>query len=307
MTAPRWLSVPVSGGKLAVAAWPGMGPVVLAVHGITSNALCWQFVADELGGVVRLVAPDLRGRGFSRAVPGPYGLAAHVRDLIEVLDALRCRRAIALGHSMGAYAAALLAAGHPDRIKRLVLVDGGVGFPPPPGSNIDAMLAVILGPALARLGMRFPSREAYSAFWRAHPAFTNEWSPQLEQHLQHDLIGEPPFLRSSCVLDAVRVDGADVLNDAATLNAVHELRCQTTLLWAGRGLQNDPPGLLGGVLPRAELDRRIAVKKVENVNHYTLVLSERGAKEIAKPVVPRFPALRRIIRRAAILLRARRH
>jgi pimeloyl-ACP methyl ester carboxylesterase len=269
---------------------------VLAVHGITSNALCWQFLADELGGAIRLVAPDLRGRGFSRSLPGPYGMAAHVTDLLSVLNRLHRRRAIVVGHSMGAYVAALLAARHPQRVKRLVLVDGGVGFAPPAGSDIDAMLAVILGPALARLGMRFPSRAAYSAFWRSHPAFLNDWSSTLEAHLQHDLIGEPPFLRSSCVLEAVRVDGADVLHDAATLNAVHQLRCQTTLLWAGRGLQNDPPGLLGNVLDRAELDPRIAVHRVESVNHYTIVLSERGAQEIAQHVAPLLSRLRRAVR-----------
>jgi pimeloyl-ACP methyl ester carboxylesterase len=302
---PRWRAVRVAGGPLAVAEWPGAGPVVLAVHGITSNALCWQFLADELGGAVRLIAPDLRGRGFSRSLPGPYGIATHVTDLLTVLNRLHRRRAVVVGHSMGAYIAALLAARHPQRVKRLVLVDGGVGFPPPAGSDIDAMLSVILGPALARLGMRFPSRAAYSAFWRSHPAFLNDWSSTLEAHLQHDLIGEPPFLRSSCVLEAVRVDGADVLHDAATLNAVHQLRCHTTLLWAGRGLQNDPPGLLGNVLERAELNPQIAVHRVERVNHYTIVLSERGAREVAKHVAPLFPRLRRVLWRAVLLLKQR--
>jgi pimeloyl-ACP methyl ester carboxylesterase len=306
VNAPRWRAVPVAGGPLAVAEWPGAGPVVLAVHGITSNALCWQFLADELGGAVRLVAPDLRGRGFSRSLPGPYGIATHVTDLLSVLNRLRRGRAVVVGHSMGAYVAALLAARHPQRVKRLVLVDGGVGFPPPAGSDIDAMLSIILGPAMARLGIRFPSRAAYSAFWRSHPAFLNDWSATLEAHLQHDLIGDPPLLRSSCVLEAVRVDGADVLHDAATLNAVHQLRCQTTLLWAGRGLQNDPPGLLGNVLERAELNPQIAVHRVERVNHYTIVLSQRGAQEVAKHVAPRFSRLRRVLWRAALLLKRRR-
>jgi pimeloyl-ACP methyl ester carboxylesterase len=285
--------------------WPGTGPLVLAVHGTTSNALCWQFVADQLGGSVRLVAPDLRGRAGSQALPRPYGIAVHVGDLLRVLNQFRCKRAVVVGHSMGAYVAALLAARHPHRVKRLVLIDGGVGFPPPQGSDIDAMLGVILGPALARLGMRFPSRAAYSAFWRAHPAFVNDWSARLEAHLQHDLVGEPPLLRSSCVLEAVRVDGADVLHDAATLNAVHQLQCPTTLLWAGRGLQNEPPGLLGGVLQRARLDPRIAVRKVENVNHYTILLTDRGAKEVAKEVAPRLSRLRRMFWRGGLPFRRR--
>ena len=289
--------MPVNGGPLAVAEWPGSGPVVLAVHGITSNALCWQFVAEALGGSIRLVAPDLRGRALSRELPGPYGLSVHVADLLDVLDHLHYRRAVIVGHSMGAYVAALFAVRHPNRVRRLILVDGGVAFPPPPGSDVDAMLAAVLGPALARLQMRFPSRAAYSAFWRSHPALTNDWSPQLERHLQHDLIGQPPQLHSSCVLEAVRADGADVLEDEETLQAIHRLRCPTTLLWAGRGLLDEPPGLLGSVLPRAELDAGIDVRRVEGVNHYTLVLTERGAMVIAEHITRRHSWLRRTLHR----------
>ncbi|MFZ5850408.1 MAG: alpha/beta fold hydrolase, partial [Actinomycetota bacterium] len=76
MTAYRTLDVPVDGGTLRVGVWGEAGPVVLAVHGITANHRTWDLVADRLPDV-RLVAPDLRGRGRSATLPGPFGMARH--------------------------------------------------------------------------------------------------------------------------------------------------------------------------------------------------------------------------------------
>jgi hypothetical protein len=57
--------VPVAGGNLRVVEWPGDGPVVLAAHGITANALSWARVAELLGGHRRLpgLLPRSSGAG----------------------------------------------------------------------------------------------------------------------------------------------------------------------------------------------------------------------------------------------------
>ncbi|MGJ3561571.1 alpha/beta fold hydrolase [Streptomyces sp. INA 01156] len=124
------LTVPVDGGELAVTRWPGDGPPVIALHGITANSLAFTAVAEALPDA-DFHAPDLRGRAASAALPGPYGLTAHVRDVLALLDHLGRRQAVLLGHSMGAFVAALAAARHPERFPRVVLVDGGLGFPAP--------------------------------------------------------------------------------------------------------------------------------------------------------------------------------
>lgn len=57
---PEESTVPVAGGRLAVLRWPATdpgAPVVLAVHGITANALSWGPVARQLAGRVTLIAP----------------------------------------------------------------------------------------------------------------------------------------------------------------------------------------------------------------------------------------------------------
>src|ERR1700761_2140087 len=169
------VDVPVAGGTLLVAtAGPPPGPqvpVVLAVHGITGSHRSWSPVVRNLGPDVSVLAPDLRGRGGSATLPPPYGMAAHVADLIAVLDHLGLERTVCAGHSMGAYVTNRLAAAAPERVAGAVLVDGGPALPRPAGIDADTLLAAVLGPALARLAMTFDSPEAYREFWRAHPAF----------------------------------------------------------------------------------------------------------------------------------------
>lgn len=230
----RDLTVPVHGGRLAVTHWPGEGPPVVALHGITANSLAFAALADALPGV-DLYAPDLRGRAGSAELPGPYGLGAHVDDTVALLDHLGLEQAVLVGHSMGAFVAALAAARHPDRFPRVALVDGGVGFPPPEGTDIDALLKAVIGPAMDRLTMTFGSAEEYLEFFRAHPALGPHWGPHVTGYVTRDLTGRAPELRSSCVLDAVRADGADVLGDAETLAAVRRPQVRGELLWAERG------------------------------------------------------------------------
>lgn len=288
MDAPEELQVPVRGGSLAVLRWPAHrpdAPVVLAAHGITANALSWSPLADQLGGAVSLLAPDLRGRAHSNGLPAPYGMGAHAEDLLAVLDGLGVEQAVLAGHSMGGFAVAVAAARFPDRVREVVLVDGGVGFPAPPEADIDALLQAVIGPAMARLQMTFPSPEAYLDFWRPHPALAGDWSPVLEAYFERDLVGEPPAMRSSCVLDAIRVDGAEVLRDEETLSAVRRMRAPATLLWAERGLFNEEQGLYDEArLAAAALPDSVQVVPVRGINHYTVLLAHRGAEVVAEHV-----------------------
>jgi pimeloyl-ACP methyl ester carboxylesterase len=275
--------VPVPGGRLSTCRWPGAGPTVLAVHGITANALSWAPVAEALAGRVRLVAPDLRGRAGSRSLPGPYGLATHADDLIAVLDFLGVDRAMLVGHSMGGFVAALAALRHPDRVDSVLLVDGGVGLRVPEGGDIDAVLEAVIGPAMRRLTMTFESTAAYLDFWREHPAIGPWWRAGIEPYLLRDLVGEAPRLRSSCLLDAVRADARDTLLDADTVAAVHTISCPVTLLWAPRGMRDEDRGLYDDRrLDEAGVDRdRITVRPVPDVNHYTILLEPHGARAVA--------------------------
>ena len=103
----RLLDVPVDGGKLRVLQWGTGRRVALAVHGITASAMAWQAVARQMPPGWTLAAPDLRGRGYSASLPGPYGLERHAADVTAVLRHFGGSgvRPVLAGHSMGAYVA----------------------------------------------------------------------------------------------------------------------------------------------------------------------------------------------------------
>src|SRR5262249_45246475 len=133
----EYVDVPVAGGTLRVAR-AGAAPararaVVLALHGMTGTHMVYRTAARELAAQapeICLLAPDLRGRGSSANLPGPYGMVVHVADLIAVLDSAGADPAVVIGHSMGCSIAARFAADHPERAKAVVLLDGGLPLLP---------------------------------------------------------------------------------------------------------------------------------------------------------------------------------
>jgi pimeloyl-ACP methyl ester carboxylesterase len=297
MRVPEPLDVPVPGGQLRLLRWPGSGPapgpVVLAAHGITASAASFATVAERVGGAVSLVAVDLRGRGGSAELAGPYGLDAHTADLVAVLDHLGVRRATALGHSMGAFVVARLAARHPDRVERLVLVDGGVPLDVPPGTDPDQVLEAVVGPALERLRMTFENRAAYRDFWRRHPAFAgiDSWNSEFERYLDYDLTGEEPLLRARVSEQAVREDGRDVLDAQAHWLALAAIRCPVRTLRAPRGMLDQPQPLFPdeAVTAARELVPQLEDELVAGTNHYSILLGDPGASAVAaclRPLVP---------------------
>jgi pimeloyl-ACP methyl ester carboxylesterase len=259
------IDVAVAGGQLRVVVWPGDGPTVLAAHGITANALSWAGVARELRGRVRLVAPDLRGRAGSAGLPPPYGMAAHAADLVAVADHLGVVRVALVGHSMGGFVVTGTAARHPERVSSVLLVDGGRPLPLPPGIDVDTALHATIGPAMRRLSMTFRDLDDYLDFFRQNPALGRYWDDDIAAYIARDFVDG----RSSCLLDAVRADAADML----TTPAPADFR----MLQAPRGLQDEDQGMYG---PFTDPD----VEVVPDVNHYTILLGA-GAGTVAERIV----------------------
>ncbi|MEU4534628.1 alpha/beta hydrolase [Streptosporangium sp. NPDC023825] len=281
---PVLSGVEVPGGALRVARF-GTGPrVIVAVHGITASLQAWAGVARRLPAEWSLVAMDLRGRGHSAGLPGPYGLAAHAEDVNLVARSVGAESGIVLtGHSMGAYVAALAAAGHD--YARVVLIDGGLPIPLPPGADPGAVLEATLGPALARLDQTFPSVGAYLDFFRAHPAFAEAWTEEAEEYVRYDASGPEGAVRSRVRREPVREDGRWMLTEGETVGAaLRAITSPLSLLRAPRGLLNQPVGMLPDELAAAWARRLPALEDevLDDCNHYTILFDDRCASLVAK-------------------------
>jgi lipase len=281
----RLLNVPVDGGDLRVLLWGNGKRVAVALHGITASAMSWQAVARHMPADWTLAAPDLRGRGHSGHLPGPYGLDRHASDVTAVLRHFGGRPVLA-GHSMGAYVALLARDAHPELVRRLVLVDGGLPLPVPDGIDLDAILDVSLGPAIARLGQTFADTEAYLDFWRAHPALADRWTADVEAYIRYDLTGEPGELRSRAVGDAVRTDGREVLAEKPFADALSRLTKPTPLLTAPAGMFGQPPGLLPPEVIATWKERapQLRPQMVPGVNHYTIMFEREAAATVSQAI-----------------------
>jgi lipase len=282
----RSISVPLDGGSLHGGEWnPSGANTVVAIHGITANHRNFTLLAEALPDH-RLLAPDLRGRGASRDLPGPWGIDRHAEDVAALITSSAAGPVVLVGHSMGGFVAAALARQFPDLVSGLVLVDGGLPFPLPQGIDVDQAIAATLGPALQRLQMTFPSRDAYHRFWQAHPAFRQAWSEAVADYVDYDLVGDPPELRSSVSSQAVRQDARDQFQDPDTADVLDGFSGPARLLVLSRGLLDQPPGLY----PEEELVRwrgrlpALTIDKVPELNHYTIMLHASGAARVAASV-----------------------
>jgi pimeloyl-ACP methyl ester carboxylesterase len=281
--------VAVPGGELSIGVHEPAGPAaatVLLVHGVTASHRAWDLVRPELEGM-RVIAPDLRGRGRSRDVAGDAGFAAHADDLAAVLRALDVDRALVVGHSMGAFVAVVFAHRHPDLVSRLLLVDGGLPLAVPEGVDLDAVIAAILGPTAARLSMRFATVDDYLDFWRRHPAFPEPWPPGLEDYFAYDLVDDGEGMRRPATrYETAAADTADMTAGAALPAALAALRHPTRLLTVPRGLQNEPPGLYAPEHLAALLAGlpQIMHERIPGFNHYSIVMSPAGARLVADRV-----------------------
>ena len=116
-------------GRLSLFAriYPGDGPPLLLMHGLTRNSADFEPLARHLAGRHRLIVPDQRGRGLSDADPDPanYRPDIYCADMFALLDGLGIDRVGLIGTSMGGLMAMVLAHLQPARLSGIILNDVG--------------------------------------------------------------------------------------------------------------------------------------------------------------------------------------
>ncbi len=298
------IQVPVSGGALTVAlAGPppdSGGPVVLAVHSMSTSHVAYRSVARELGRCaphISVIAPDLRGRGRSAKLPPPFGIAQHIVDLVTVLDHVGAERVILAGHSMGCSFSSRFALEHPDRIAAIVLFDGGLPMVterelPDPEPDEDEPPGLF-----DRFELNCATVDEYLQYWRDHPALAKFWDEDIEAFANSDYVQDESGVRCVANLDALLTDVQDLIFDGRTWHSVSDAGVPVRLMRAERGMYDDDP-----LVPQPELERflrdnpHVSVETVPDVNHFTIVLGgghgpRRVAATLAELVTETSPAV----------------
>lgn len=157
---------------------------LVLTHGLTANAHSFDgLIAAGLASGLRVLAIDLRGRGESDKPESGYTMADHAADLLGLFDALGLGSVALGGHSFGGLLTYYMAANHPDRVDRCVVIDA-------PAEVHEGILDQIK-PSLDRLEVVLPSWEAYLQYIRALPYFDGWWDPVIESFYRADVEENP--------------------------------------------------------------------------------------------------------------------
>ncbi|CAB1062810.1 Hydrolase, alpha/beta fold family [Olavius sp. associated proteobacterium Delta 1] len=277
MAEPIMIKAKGDGVQINLATWQGNGKTILCVHGITANCRCWDVLAAALVPEHNVLAMDLRGRGRSEKPSGGYALDYHLRDINCLLDDLEIDQTVIMGHSLGAFIGLAFAAQYPQRIDRLILVDGGGDL------SAEQLNRVFEGikPALDRLGHTFPSAESYIDKMKQAP-YVHPWSAAVETYYRYEIEEVDAGVRTN-------IDPAHIQEEAANVRKVDcasfyaKLLCPVLILRAPNGLfsQDDlllPEDVINKVTAEIADARRF---DVAGTNHYGIVMQPHEARDQA--------------------------
>lgn len=274
---------------LAHETYGGNSRPILALHGISSTRKLWLWL-HEVAPDLRLIAPDLRGRGDSlnHGRPEPstdpgqadhranaYGIDEHVSDLIALLNHIGLRRVHVVGMSLGGFVAVRLARTHPGRVATITLIDGGLPMTLPPGLTAQ-VLPQVFGARLARLGRPWDSLEAYRDYFcgEVAPLLAPD-DPLLLQYLAHDLDAR----------GLLRLDGNALLADAEDVyfapNPWRDLDTQVHLLHAQWSLGTDSVPAYEPNDLTAIAATGVPTTLIPGVDHASSIMTRHGASRVA--------------------------
>jgi pimeloyl-ACP methyl ester carboxylesterase len=275
MTDPIVKKTVGDGVEIALACWEGQGSAILCVHGISASCRCWDNLAEAMSPLYTVMAMDLRGRGFSDKPATGYSVSHHCRDIEALLTHEKLDQVVLFGHSLGALIGLEFAARYPDKVERLVLLDGGGQLTAEQRKNVFAGIQ----PTLDRLGKVFPSKEAYLDLMQRNPLL-NPWTPELENYYLYELEEAQGGVRSRVKAEHIKEE-ADSLTDYDITKFYPLIKCPVLILRAPEGMAA-PDNIL---LPQQALDKMLEeipdVKYVDipGSNHYSIVMQPQPVRD----------------------------
>lgn len=171
-----------NGIQLAVELYGNGSPPLILLHGLTANrATFYGLLQHGLADTKQVLTLDLRGRGLSDKPISGYSMAEHAADVLGLMDAEGITQALLVGHSFGGLLALYMAANHPERLERIIVMDAGKEATHP-----DTLPKI--RPSLERLGKTIPSWTAYLEAIKASPYYADGfWCDELEQYYRADV------------------------------------------------------------------------------------------------------------------------
>jgi len=277
MTKPIMKKAKGDGVKIQLAIWVGDGKQILCVHGITANCRFWDCLASALAPRHRVIAIDLRGRGLSDKPPTGYSIKHHCKDILALMNDQGLQRPVLMGHSLGAFISLVFAARYPQRVDRLILVDGG-------GKLSETQMAKVFAgikPSLDRLGQIFPSLRTYFSQMKQAP-FLQPWNSYMETYFRYEVEEAEGGVRS-------RVHPKHIEEEAKNLGKVDsrefykKIKAPTLILRATKGMLAKDDLLL----PEDVVDRMVRdipnAKRVDlkGTNHYSILFQPNRKRDQA--------------------------
>lgn len=161
-------------------------PPLILIHGGRDHAHSWDAFARTLRHDWHVIAPDLRGHGESAwSSEGIYPPLAHVYDLVGLFDLLKLAQVTIVAHSMGGVIAMRYTGLFPEKVRRLVVIEGVGLMSDPTTSEIDRALSWLerRRKSEAFAPIRFPTlADAVARLRRANPRLSEEQAVHLTRH-----------------------------------------------------------------------------------------------------------------------------
>ena len=271
--------VDTNGIRLHYLEHPGPGPTLVLAPGLTANAHSFDgLIAAGLSRAAAVLALDLRGRGQSDQPASGYTMEDHARDVLGLLDALSLEHVVMGGHSFGGLLTYWLAANHPERVERCVVLDAP--------AVVDPQVVEQIKPSLARLGTIYGSWDEYAAFVRAMPYLEEgDWTPELEGYFRADVrVREDGTIQARSRPETIQaaVEGTTTVDWPATVARI----TQPTILLRAPG-NFGPPGF-PPILSRENAETTVNMLEngqlVDGIgNHLTFMFGE-GARVLAEEI-----------------------
>ena len=213
-------TVPANGIQVHYWRTGGDKPPLVLLHGFTDDGLCWLRVARDLQADYDVLMPDTRGHGRSSGPTTGYSWLTPGADTLAFVRALGLARPILMGHSMGAVAAVMAAAGQPDLPAALILEDPPArALPPPTTDEARAWLNRWIADIRARQAMTPDERMA---------AALREWQPGTPLWDELEMV---PWVESKALFNLAVLTAAPGMTDMAPWQAaLTRLTCPVLLL-----------------------------------------------------------------------------